>query len=93
MSQLWGRHCSFRKFMLLYQENFKSPLACPQHLGRSKPFTGMGLFPVNTPSTSFPTIPVAWLMRACQPAQGLSHPHRQVSSLPSQQLLRKLPFN
>lgn len=33
-----------------------------------QPCTGMGLLPVNTPSTSFPTIPVAWLMTACHPA-------------------------
>lgn len=80
------------KFILLYQENFKSPLACPQNPGRSKPFIGMGLVPVNTPSTSFPTIPVACLMRACQPAQGLSHPHRQVSSLPSPTTVPKVAF-
>lgn len=81
------------QFVLLYlEDDFKSPLACPQHPGRSKPFTGMGLLPVNTPSTSFPSIPVAWLMRACQPAQGLSHPHRQASSLPSPTTAPKVAF-
>lgn len=44
------------------------------HLERSKPCIGMGLFPVSTPSTSFSTIPVAWLMRAYHPAQGTESP-------------------
>lgn len=73
------------KVILLCCENSRVTLACPEPSpGRSQPFPDMGLLPVTTPSTSFPSYLWALLMRVCHLAPGLSHPQKQqVSSSPS----------
>lgn len=80
------------RLMLLCQENLEPPLAGPHPNPRqqSPPVTRMGLFPVNTPSASFPD-PAGSAHEGL--TAGLSHPHQpQVASFPNNRSTR-LPFN